>query len=275
MPVEEYIPWVAVPNGDGDTDASNEAQSVHILPSYDSEHETITLAEPKRLKPLPPVPFLPPRAPPSDHDLDLARRQRRASGGSLARPVVTVPRKRKPVLFVCNRNEYDSPISPMFPPPFQFQALSPGSPRTSFTAHAQPPIHTIPAVTPMTPFTLGFVQSPSLDSEWDRAFPPTPVSRFKQHCRYAYGGSVGSIPASVLADLRRLGEGHDSSDAPCARDDASSSDEDEECGGEGKVECDSDSWVPKTATRTSMKWVQDLGEDRWVADSYSTLLRAL
>ena len=268
MPVEECLPWVAVPNGDADTDASNEAQSVHILPSYDSEHEAITLAEPKRPKPLPPVPALPPRPPPSDHDLDLARRQRRASGGSLARPVVTVPRKRKPVLFVCNRNEYDSPISPVFPPPFQFQALSP----TSFTA---PPIHTIPAVTPMTPFTLGFVQSPSLESEWDRAFPPTsPVSRLKRHCRYAYGGSVGSIPASVLADLRRLGEGHDSSDAPCARDDASSSDEDEECVRE--VECDdSESWVPKTATRTSMKWVQDLGEDRWVADSYSTLLRAL
>jgi len=208
--------------------------------------------------------------------------RRRASGGCFVNlaPLATKPKK-TPVFFVCNPS--DSPTSPDYP--------------SSHSAPLLPnlPINIIPA-TPLPPYTPGLVQShntnlspPSeLDSPAsDDSSSHHQLRKMKMHRRF--GGSVGSIPASALADLRSLGEGNGPSRPFRSRSstvhvhvsqndsDNSSSDEDDDDNDEEAY-----SWVMETATRVtrpnprvSLKWTEDLGGDRWIAERYSAILRAL
>lgn len=99
---------------------------------------------------------------------------------------------------------------------------------------------------------------------------------------------MGSIPASALEDLRSLGEGHGFSRAntlPVAV--AESDDSDDSDSSSSEDEDEAYSWVVEEATRThithitrpdnriSLAWTEDFGEDRWIVDRYSTILRAL
>jgi hypothetical protein len=113
------------------------------------------------------------------------------------------------------------------------------------------------------------------------------ILSLKRHRRF--GGSVGSIPASALAELRDLGEDRGLSRSMtlpvlpvCTQQDSDSSSSD----GDGEVSDEEEeeeySWVMGNATRvvrrnsrTSLKWVKDLGGDRWIAERYSQLLQAL
>ncbi|KAF7360237.1 hypothetical protein MVEN_00752500 [Mycena venus] len=266
--------------------------SVHIPAPHlflDSPHRNASIrTDPGRptVRPLPRPPH------PSNTDSAGARPvpRRRVSGGCFVHlPPPAVKIKKAPVFFVCNPS--DSPISPNSP---EF--------RSSHSAPLlQPnlPINIIPA-TPMPPHTPGLVHShttthlapPSkLDSPASDSSPITIHHQrrtTKMHRRF--GGSVGSIPASALADLRCLGEGNGPSQKPFGFPSRSNTiavhvTKDEDSDSSSSEEDDDEeaySWVVETATRVtrteprvSLKWTEDLGGDRWIADHYSAILRAL
>ncbi|KAJ7170245.1 hypothetical protein C8R43DRAFT_981668 [Mycena crocata] len=253
---------------------SDDALHVHIPPPYrlrdDSPYRNLSLRE--KVRPLPRPPTLP-----LNTGVNLSRPlpRRRASGGGFVNPQAP----KTTTFFVCNPS--DSPISPLSP-------LTPGQP--SMASQLGLPIHITPA-TPLPPPTPGLVQSkskflpPDLDSTLDPLSPSSTTPQIpiaKRHRRF--GGSVGSISPDFLAQLRSMGEENDTSQPAVngiQRDDDSSSSEDDDDEDELGEEADS-SWVVEKATRgvrrtdrSSLKWVQDLGGDRWIADRYSTLLRAL
>ncbi|KAJ7778157.1 hypothetical protein B0H16DRAFT_879593 [Mycena metata] len=196
------------------------------------------------------------------------------------------PAKKRQMFFVCNPGPNDSPISPQSPKlphhPPRFNAL---------------PINIVPP-TPLPPRTPGLVRSktqpapllvdsPTSDPSSPEVTTPTPWIRTpRKHRRF--GGSVGSIPADVLADLRELGD-HDGREdglsrantlpIPAQRERRSPVNEEDE---EGLDEEEGETWEIHTATRVarrrtriSLQWVEALGTDRWIAEGYSDILQAL
>ncbi|KAJ6569789.1 hypothetical protein DFH09DRAFT_1154783 [Mycena vulgaris] len=277
-----------------ETVRSEDASHLDTPPPYDDNPllpSHSLRAEPKRptirvgIRPLPRPPARSP-APSSAAPRPRPVPRRRASGGCFVD--LPLQAKRPPqAFFVCNPSE--SPTSPAHP---SFPSPSPrsGHGRSFF------PINIIPA-TPLPPPTPGFrgahsrayLAPPTLDSPSETV---PQIRTVKMHRRL--GGSVGSVPASVLEELRSLGEERHrprrSMTLPhlhTAKDsDSSSSDEeyqDAELDGEDEEGEEAEySWVMGNATRAvrpksriSLKWVQDLGGDRWIADRYSSILRAL
>ncbi|KAJ7031939.1 hypothetical protein C8F04DRAFT_1108666 [Mycena alexandri] len=241
---------------------------VNIPPPY-SLQDTSQLTEPEKrrvVRPLPPAPRQDSTAP--------TRRvpRRRASGGSFVNVNgAAAPAKKRQVFFVSNPGPHDSPISPKSP-----KLPHPPPPRAL-------PINIIPP-TPLPPRTPGLVRSktqpapflvdsPTTDLSSPEITTPIPWIRTpRMHRRF--GGSVGSIPADVLADLRKLG---DTLPAP-VESQSPVSDDDEE----GLDEEEGETWEIHTATgvarrrtRISLQWVQALGTDRWIAEGYSDILQAL
>ncbi|KAJ7064732.1 hypothetical protein C8F01DRAFT_1127960 [Mycena amicta] len=275
MPAKKHIPW-DTSRGDASPD------DLHILPPYEALTR-MPLPNQKRLKlEMRPLPTLPP---PGSGVARPSAPRRRASGGNIGTPVSAAARSKTPVFFVCNRNENDSPISPAFS--FQgklFQPLSPPS-KQEFPdlSRLSMVMHTIPP----TPQTAGFViQSPTSMLPGEGITPISPAFnlrvRPKRNCRHGFGGSIGSIPANVLEELRTLGEGR-TPDTPTSGQDhsgeesSSSSEseygEDEYYGGQD-AGYGSDSLLLEAKNRNS--WVHELDEDdRWVAEAYSDILRAL
>ncbi|KAF8211509.1 hypothetical protein K438DRAFT_47069 [Mycena galopus ATCC 62051] len=232
-----------------------------------------------------------PRPPPPLLDSDPARGnalRRRASGGSFIH--LPPPPKKKPTLHVCNPS--DSPISPATPK-LPHSAPYPYSLRS-------PPINVIPP----TPLTPRLVHSPATALSPSTLLTPTTFSSResipdsmppspKHRRRFGIGRSVGSIPESVLADLRSAPERRGPTRANTlplplglgrfAQSDSDSSGEDED------DEEDSDStytFILETAIATRLSSVnrspverdEGLGGDkwvRWVASHNSAILRAL
>ncbi|KAJ7461779.1 hypothetical protein B0H11DRAFT_2241597 [Mycena galericulata] len=270
------MPPDAVRKGD-----SLQVQIPSVLRERDGVHRNHSLqAAPVRpkIRPLPRPPI------PNDTLTPSARAlpRRRASGGCFVNRATVPPPPRTYGFYVCNPS--DSPTSPDPPqlPPY------------SLTAQSTLPINIIPA-TPMSPPTPGIYQShanlaPPVPLDPDRpdvssSEPSSHIRTVKRHRRF--GGSV--VPASVLAELRGMGEGNAPSrivtlpiySAETDSDNSSSEDDTEDLDDE---ELEEDySWVVETATRgvrhrrasNSFSWVKDLGGDRWIADRYSSLLRAL
>ncbi|KAJ7108645.1 hypothetical protein C8R44DRAFT_884692 [Mycena epipterygia] len=207
--------------------------------------------------------------------------RRRASGGFFVDlpppPAKKTKAKARTIPFrVCNPGPSDSPTSPVQ-----------RSPHSLLSLNIIPP-------TPLPPPTPGLIQSrtnlapPLPDST--APYPPSPetnhIRTAKMHRRF--GGSVGSVPASVLAELRSIGERRPlsrsrSATMPMAHhhteedSDSSSSDEDGEHAEEEEYVWSTGKATRgvRPTTRISLKWVQDLGGDRWIADRYASILRAL
>ncbi|KAJ7656605.1 hypothetical protein B0H17DRAFT_1098356 [Mycena rosella] len=269
-----------------ETARSGDALHLDIPPPYNhAQYRHLTFLEKpggRKVRPLPEPPATSP-APTPPRPLP----RRRASGGCFIDlpPPVAVPARRPPraqVFYVCNPS--DSPATPArheFP-----SSLTLSIPGQSWHL----PINIIPA-TPLPPPTPGLMHSrtnltpPQLDSP-SETMPPGELRRTKMHRRL--GGSVGAVPASVLAELRTLGEERGrprSITLPNTEDPDKWSDEDGEDDEDAEDTDDEEhSWVVGTATRArvvrptprnSMKWVQDLGGDRWIADRYSSILRSL
>ncbi|KAJ7185733.1 hypothetical protein C8R46DRAFT_1061568 [Mycena filopes] len=247
---------------------------LNIPPPY-SLHDNALLPEPEKprvVRPLPPAPRQDSPAPP--------RRlpRRRASGGSFVHATGAPPpspAKKPQVFFVANPG--DSPISP-------YQPNFPNSQHQPFGLNITPP-------TPLPPRTPGLVRSmtqpvPLLNSNSAMRDPFSPEDTTaapwrSPRKRRRFAGSVGSIPANVLADLRKLGDREDSPRAdtlPVPRMSESQSDDDEDDFDEEEL---GDTWVIQKATRvvgrtrTSLRWVEELGTDRWIAEDYSNILQAL
>nr|GAT54673.1 predicted protein [Mycena chlorophos] len=264
-----------------------------------------------RPRPLPRVPALSLLSPGSGATAPLAPR-RRVSGGSLSAPAAGRPKA--PTFFVVNRNENDSPLSPTTPAPFHARLplvvprpLSPKAlgkqperggnindpnfpdlSRLSLVMHTIPPTPRSPALflhspTIMTSLSPGPMESPGFRARFSPA-------RAKRNGRHAFGGSVASIPGDVLVQLRSLGEAR-TPDTPNMQDSRSGQDHDREAESESSSESDeedleaelgyaSDSELSMDSggakLRTSLRWVKDLdADDRWLAESYSDVLRAL
>jgi hypothetical protein len=119
--------------------------------------------------------------------------------------------------------------------------------------------------TPSSPMTASPLDTPS------PLFPKT----------HRFGKSVGSIPESVLADLRSAPERKGLSRASTlpvglAEGDSDSSDNDDE----DDINLEAYTYIVETATRVSRprskippEWEDILGGDRWVASRYSSILR--
>ncbi|KAF7318813.1 hypothetical protein HMN09_00216600 [Mycena chlorophos] len=260
-------------------------------PSYAQMAPSISSNQ-SRPRPLPRVPALSLLSPQAGATAPLAPR-RRVSGGSLSAP----GRPKAPTFFVVNRNENDSPLSPATPAPFhtRLPLVVPLSPKAlgkqperggndpSFPdlSHLSLVMHTIPP-TPRSPAL--FLHSPAMESPGFRArFSP---ARAKRNGRHAFGGSISSIPGDVLVQLRSLGEAR-TPDTPHMQDhdreaesESESSSESDEEDLEGELGYASDSELSMdpggAKLRTSLRWVKDLdADDRWLAESYSDVLRAL
>ncbi|KAJ7450891.1 hypothetical protein FB451DRAFT_1566507 [Mycena latifolia] len=265
MPVSDCEPspfhLAAARNGD--------ALHLNILSRCDDGlHPILCLGdEPARRKvrPLPRLPALSP-APAAVPAGPRHAPRRRASGGNFTH--LALPSSRKPQgFYVCNPS--DSPISPGFPSP----STHSGPGQSSL------PINIIPA-TPLPPPTPGIAPTHA-------NLAPPHIRTTKMHRRL--GGSVGAIPASALAELRTLGEERGRERAMTLpmepeHSDSSSSDGDDDDDDYAEDDDEEYSWVVGKATRArvvrpsslvSLRWVQDLGGDRWIADRYSSVLRAL
>ncbi|KAJ7101138.1 hypothetical protein C8R44DRAFT_859279 [Mycena epipterygia] len=192
--------------------------------------------------------------------------RRRASGGFFL-DVAPPAKKSKPktvVLHVCNPGPCDSPTSPVQRGPHsQSLRIIPPTPLPPPT-----PARTQSNTTNLTLPVLGY-PTPDLDLP---SPDPTQIRAAKMHRRL--GGSVGSIPASVLAELRSIGESSPSWIATMLFDEDGANDEDDE-DAEEKSSCSTDIDDVRRNTRISLKWVRDLGGDRWIADRYSDILRAV
>ncbi|KAJ6514565.1 hypothetical protein DFH09DRAFT_1288126 [Mycena vulgaris] len=260
-----------------ETVRSGDALHLDIPPPYcDSPHRNLSLrAEKKRgeLRPLPPPPAHP--STPSSVAARLTLR-RRASGGCFVDLEARPAKKRAQRFYICNPS--DSPISP----------AQPDIPSPILNSEKLLPIHIIPP-TPLPPPTPGLSQSHTANL-MPAPYPPSseampPIRTAKMHRRF--GGSVGSVPASVLAELRSLGEERGLSRAMTlpsllyAEQDSDRSSSEEDDGGAEGSEDENPSWVVnatrvvRSNRRVSPSWVRDLGGDRWIADNYSSILRAL
>ncbi|KAJ7440128.1 hypothetical protein FB451DRAFT_140404 [Mycena latifolia] len=170
-----------------------------IPPPYrDSPQRSLSLLTekgPREIRPLPQPPAHSPGSPNSVAARPAPRR--RASGGCFV-DLEARPRKKTQRFYVCNPS--DSPISPAQP---SFPSPNPHSGQSFL------PIHVTPA-TPLPPPTPGLVQShTNLTPPMPAPDPPSAetmphIRTVKMHRRF--GGSVSSIPASALAELRSLGE---------------------------------------------------------------------
>ncbi|KAJ7689449.1 hypothetical protein B0H17DRAFT_1202339 [Mycena rosella] len=248
-------------------------KSLDIPPPYDG-HRNLSLGAEKERggRPLPQ-----PRAkPPALHSTPARPApRRRASGGFFVNLEAKAAKKNGQRFYVCNRSPADLPTSPTSPNPRLGQSF---------------PIHIVPP-TPLPPPTPELVQSRTqLATLMPDPLSPEetmhPIQAVKKHRRF--GGSVGSIPESVLAELRSIGEERDPWRTvmvpmwDTGKDSESDSSSDEDYG-DAEDDLDEDyssSWVMAHSTRAtsrevSPKWVQELGKDRWIADRYSSLLASL
>ncbi|KAJ7472398.1 hypothetical protein B0H11DRAFT_2282928 [Mycena galericulata] len=246
------------------------------LPHRNLSLQALAATGRRQIRPLP----QPPRNTSSPGARPLPRR--RVTGGCFVNvtPEPAPPKPKTYGFYVCNPS--DSPISPQFPH---------SSLEAEKSAH---PVNIIPATPLPTPTTGPNFRShansspPVLPRRPEIPFsePPSLIRTVKRHRRF--GASVGSVPATALAELRGMGEGKAPSRsmappvsiAEKESDSSSSEDEDED---EEALDEEDYSWVVETATRGvrpkrsrgSFNWVQDLGGDRWIADRYSSILRAL
>ncbi|KAJ7717621.1 hypothetical protein DFH07DRAFT_340497 [Mycena maculata] len=201
--------------------------------------------------------------------------RRRASGGFFVYP----PPPRTERFYICNPG--NSPLSPDQP-----QLPSPLAVRPSL--HITPPTPLPPPTPAVFRSHINLVSPVLAPTRPDEHVPPSgePLPKVRPVHR-RFGASVGSVPDSALAELRRMGlrEGNAPARSPTLptfsgggdSDSDTSSDEDD-----AALEEEEYSWVVtevargvRPKDRNSLKWVQDLGEDRWVADRYSSILRAL
>ncbi|KAJ7472396.1 hypothetical protein B0H11DRAFT_2237054 [Mycena galericulata] len=267
-----------------DTTARNaDSLQVHIPSPHllrDHPHRSLSLqATPSRRqnRPLP--------QPPSNSLAPSTRPalRRRATGGCFVDAAPGPPPPRTYGFYVCNPS--DSPISPDEPQPPPYSRLAPEK-------LVAPPVNIVPA-TPLPPPTPGLNSRSHTNSSSPLhgrpdIHPPDPAGQSEKR-RRRFGGSVGSVPFSVLEELRGMGEGNAPSRSVALSvgsagtdSDSSSSEEDEE-DVEDEEPAENYSWVVETATRgvrakrrrSSSNWVQDLDKDRWAADRYSSTLRAL
>ncbi|KAJ6544033.1 hypothetical protein B0H19DRAFT_1169379 [Mycena capillaripes] len=246
-----------------------DALSVHIPSPHlfrDDRNPSIR-TEPTHPRPLP----RPPQ--PADAASASARPvpRRRASGGCFVH--IAPPARKTTGFYVCNPS--DSPISPDSPNFLTSPLLHLG-------------INVVPA-TPLPPYTPGLhyshtnlapekLDSPTPDASSVETHPRLSTNS-KMHRRF--GRSVGSIPASALAELRSMGErNRHSRPIQVAESDDSDSSSDEEDNEEHDEE--TYSWVVEKAIRVtrpslreSLEWAEELGGDRWIVDRYSSILRAL
>ncbi|KAJ7367929.1 hypothetical protein DFH08DRAFT_980885 [Mycena albidolilacea] len=203
--------------------------------------------------------------------------QRRSSSGGF---VNAGPRpKKKPTFFVANPST--SPISPDTPklhhsaPYPSLHALPVNIIPPTPLSHQPPPLVHSP-LTALSPPMPDTPSSPRTASSPDTRSPlSTKTHRF--------GKSVGSIPESVLADLRSAPERKAPSRAntlpvDLAEGYSDSSDNDDE----DDMNLEAYTYTVETATRVSRlrskippEWEDTLGGDRWVASRYSSILRTL
>ncbi|KAJ7634668.1 hypothetical protein FB45DRAFT_909507 [Roridomyces roridus] len=177
--------------------------------------------------------------------------RRRASSGAFVDEAPQPPKTKKPRgrFYIVNPSE--SPISPSSPP---FPPLA---------------LNVIPA-TPLPPPTPGV-----MSESWDPAALDSSGEKEKRHRRLAR--SVSSVPDHVLAELRGMTTPLPHEAPSIYKEPGKDESEPDDLGEEEEEEY---SWVVTTATRVarpteSLRWVEELGGDRWIVDRYSSVLRAL